>query len=427
MTTRKSVGKKKTSAKTAKTIRATRTPRRSAAGQAGTKAGRAKLALLAQAESLALLDRHAIEKLEKKAEALADTKDPLAGAAAWDRALGQSLSVLETEDEDSRRAVKALVAWQDSLRTRSETKEGIGQALTGLRRVLPFDGATLFLRSPGSGKMAPWLTLDIEVELIARIRFADGMGFSSWVASRQKPVLYSSIHRNEAPGATQIRSFLSVPLVVGGECVGVLNLGRTEDGAYGPGSLRTLVVAGGMLAGLVQRYLDRVRIAALEIEDPESGFATSTYLERRLREEVVRCRELGHAMTLVRIQLNELEPLAEQFGPDFRSRVRDEMTELVRAWRRPTDLVGHGARDSLLVLMPAARRETALARIGELRQAVEAHNFPRRKRMSLGAAAGTYPADAEDPQELLVCVDKALQESSRAGTGHGAAYPSLVA
>jgi len=85
------------------------------------------------------------------------------------------------------------------------------------------------------------------------------MGFSSWVASRQKPVLYSSIHRNEAPGAEQIRSFLSVPLVVAGECVGVLNLGRTEDGAYGPGSLRALILAGSMLAGLVQRHLARRR------------------------------------------------------------------------------------------------------------------------------------------------------------------------
>jgi diguanylate cyclase (GGDEF)-like protein len=182
-----------------------------------------------------------------------------------------------------------------------------------------------------------------------------------------------------------------------------------------------------MLAGLVQRHLARRRIASLEIVNPATGFATAGYLERRLEEEVVRCRELGHAMTLARIQLNELEGLAEQFGPDFRARVQAEMAGLIQAWRRPTDLVGHGIRDSLVVLMPSSRKETADRRLEDLRRAVEAHNFPRRKRMSLGVGLGTYPADAEDPQELLNCVDKALQESSRAGSGVGAAYPSLAA
>jgi GGDEF domain-containing protein len=46
--------------------------------------------------------------------------------------------------------------------------------------------------------------------------------------------------------------------------------------------------------------------------------------------------------------------------------------------------------------------------------AVEKHNFPRRKRMTVEFGMATYPADAESPQELLEAVDKSLREASPA-------------
>ena len=63
------------------------------------------------------------------------------------------------------------------------------------------------------------------------------------MATRRKPVLYASIHRNEAPDADVARSFIAVPLVIGETCLGVLNLGHGKDGHYGPAGLRAAEIA----------------------------------------------------------------------------------------------------------------------------------------------------------------------------------------
>jgi GAF domain-containing protein len=87
---------------------------------------------------------------------------------------------------------------------------------------------------------------------------------------------------------------MSVPLVVGGDAVGVLNLGHREEGAYTPTELRRLLLAGGMLAGLVQRYVSSRQIRAREIRNPGTGLATPHYFRSRLEEEVVRSMTRRH-------------------------------------------------------------------------------------------------------------------------------------
>lgn len=384
------------------------------------KANRARMALVERLQGLGLLDQRAVDKLEKKAESLTTkTGSAWDGVSSWDRALHTSLGNLDASAPDGNvtRSLQALITWQESLAGFPETRAGLSQAVTALKKVIPFHGASLYVRNPDEGKVEPVLSVGFEVQLISRVRFVEGSGFSSWVAARRKPVLYSSLHRNEAPGSEHVRSFMAVPLLVGGECVGVLNVGHREENQYDQGTLRRLMVAAGVLAGVVQRNVALGQIKAREIRDPATGLATTGYLRSRLEEEVVRCRELGHSMSLLTFRAKELPEYADQFGPDFRERCRLEMAALAAEWRLPTELVGHGNGDSLVVILPSARREKAEARAEALLDALKKHNFPRRKRMTGEYGIATYPADAEDSQELLRSVDKSLEDAARTRNG----------
>ena len=394
------------------------------------RAAREKQALLRQIVDLGLLNQDAVERLKKKGQALETAgAEGLKAAASWDRSLLNGLAAFRDAggDGDAAASLKALVAWQSKTATLPATREGITQALGALGKVIPADGITLLVRDPDRGRVVPLVTIGTEVELISRIRFTEGMGFSSWVAMRKQPVLYSSLHRNEAPSTRPLRSFMAMPLVVGDESVGVLNLGNRRDGAYTPASLRVLILAGGILAGLVQRYVAGQQIAAREIRDRRTGLATEGYLQSRLEEEVVRCRELGHSMSYLVVQLNELDEHAARFGGDYRRRCRREFAELVDEWRRSTDLVGHETGDRLAVVMPSARAAEAQARAEELRALLEKHNFPRRKRMTAGIGLACYPTDAEDAQGLREYADRLLRETFEADSTRETSVPDAVA
>ena len=380
------------------------------------KAARAKLALVERLQSLGLLEQASVERLEKMAETVEESATEGSGkGASFDRELYASLVAFEAQGGDGtmKKSLQPLMAYAEGLSGVSESRDGLGQALVGLRKVVAFHGASLYVRDPDLCRLDLAAVSGFEVELVPRIRFAEGSGFSSWVANRKKPVLYSSIHRNEAPSSEHVRSFMSVPLVVGGDAVGVLNVGHRDEGAYTPAELRRLLLAGGMLAGLVQRYVSSRQIRAREIRNPVTGLATPHYFRSRLEEEVVRCRELGHAMSLLRLRLNELDGLAEQFGDEFRERAGQDLSGLATQWRQPTELVGHAEGGALIAILPGARGDRAHVRAENLQALVQKHNFPRRKRMTLGWGVATYPADAENPQELLACVDIALKEAAR--------------
>lgn len=424
--TRKTGARKTTRSAKAATRKTTRKTARKAAKPAvktaeiKVKAGRAKMALVERLQGFGLLDQSAVERLEKKVDALAEASgNGLDQATSLDRALNNTLGNFEEAGGDGsvKRSVQSLVTWIESLGDLPGTREGIARAMNALKKVFPYHGASLYLRNPDTQGVDHLLSIGFEVQLIGRIRFLEGNGFSAWVATRKKPVLYASLHRNEAPGLEHVRSFMAVPLMVGGNCVGVLNLGHRDEEAYDQAALRRLLIAGGVLAGLVQRYLSEIQVKAREIQDPQTHLATTDYIRRRLEEEVVRCRELGHSMSLVTFKLSEFAEYADQFGDEFRQRCRQELAGLAESWRGPTELVGHGKNESLVVILPSARREKAQARAEAFAQMVKKHNFPRRKRMTVEFGVGTYPADAEESQELLEYVDKSLQEGP--GTQHG--------
>ncbi len=416
--------------KTAKKAVAKKTIQKSARAE-GTaqKAIKEKLALVESLAGLGLLDSDAAARLEKKADSLAAAgKDAAAQAAGWDRALRSGLEKFKAAGGDGNvgHTLQGLMVWQGNLAEVTPDPAGIHAALTALRKVLPYDGATLFLRDPDRKTVDPLLSVDQPVDLISRIRFTEGMGFASWVAGRRKPVLYGSLHRNEAPGSERMRSFMAIPLVVGTECVGVLNFGHSVDGAYTPAHLRLAILAGGMLAGLVQRFVALAQIAAREITDPVTGLATSPYLQARLSEEVVRCRELGHSMSLVTLHLKELDEHARRFGGDYRERVRHELAQIVREWKAPAEIAGHDKGDRVLVLLPATRSERAGERAAALRARLEKHNFPRRKRMTVGVGLATYPTDAEGAQELYEFADKNLNEAAESGSAGDGVYQPMA-
>jgi GGDEF domain-containing protein len=411
--------------KTAKTKSKSQEPK----SDARNKTARAKLALVERCHALGLIEQHSVERLEKLAETVGQGTDGPAKAVAWDRELYATLVAFEAQGGDgaSKRNLPSLIAFAEGLSHLPDSRDGLTQALAALKKTIPLHGASLYVRNPDRKQVELTAVCGFEVELVPRIRFAEGNGFSSWVATRKKPVLYSSIHRNEAPGSGHVRSFMATPLVVGGNTVGVLNVGHRDENAYDPPMLRRLLLAAGPLSALVQRFVANQQIESREIKNPVTQLATPVYFRTRLDEEVVRCRELGHAMSLLRLKLSELGPLGDQFGAEFKERSLADLARLIGEWKSPTELVGHDSGDTLLALLPAVRGDRGQERAEALAALVQKHNFPRRKRMTLGWGLATYPADAESAQELLACVDKALNEASRPRGGYEGVSQLMVA
>jgi signal transduction protein with GAF and PtsI domain len=148
-------------------------------------------------------------------------------------------------------------------------KKTFEQILQSLRQVVAFDAATLYLLNPDKDKLEEAASLGGRVELLDFLSVGLGEGLSGWTAYKGKPLLLS--HRASAGGfdpQSEYSTFLSLPLQVGDDVVGALNLGCRAERAYSDEDVTVLQFIADQLALSIayRRLQQKIQTLSAELE-----------------------------------------------------------------------------------------------------------------------------------------------------------------
>jgi len=110
---------------------------------------------------------------------------------------------------------------------------GFAPLLKLIRRIVPYESATLFLVDPASGQLVrEQVDGERETDLIDAVRFEMGFGLSAWIAKQRRPILIPVLRRRGVDGGAELRSFIGLPLLADDELHGVLTFGHSSSGAF---------------------------------------------------------------------------------------------------------------------------------------------------------------------------------------------------
>lgn len=109
-----------------------------------------------------------------------------------------------------------------------------------------YSSASLFRLDKTENQIEELASVGKKVDLIDFVKFNTGSGFSAWVAMQKRPILLPNLHRKRFKNG--IRSFLSIPLNLGAELLGVINLSHIKPNAFGPKELQFLTSVSGPIA-----------------------------------------------------------------------------------------------------------------------------------------------------------------------------------
>ncbi len=136
--------------------------------------------------------------------------------------------------------------------------ESLGSLFQLLRRVVPYQSATLYQVDSVSGRLVCRDRVGEQlIDLIDVVRFDLGFGLSAWIAKQRKPVVIPNLRRRTGHDQHDLRSFIGLPLTVGEELVGVLNFGHSRPDAFLEVEADLLQILGNQIA-LLLRNLDLV-------------------------------------------------------------------------------------------------------------------------------------------------------------------------
>ncbi|NRA03199.1 MAG: diguanylate cyclase [Myxococcales bacterium] len=217
-----------------------------------------------------------------------------------------------------------------------------------------------------------------------------------------------------------VSNLMQEPITVAGALVGTLSVlekhsgelvGETTFSEEDAAVLRQLVLHAGQQ---LSRIEEASTTGARQRRDPATGLADRTQFGLRLDRELVRSRDDGHPLSLIRLRINGLGELPSRRGQPEADRVAREITRGLEDAVRDFDVVARTDPETFELLIPDPDEEISsligslARRTGELLRQLEERSGERLK-LEFGYAR--FPEDGETRAVLTAQLEQARLRS----------------
>jgi sigma-B regulation protein RsbU (phosphoserine phosphatase) len=143
--------------------------------------------------------------------------------------------------------LRDIEAVADAALSRLDEQAMLEELLDRVKTVLGADTATVLLLDRAAGMLVATAARGIEEEVLQGVRVPLGAGFAGRVAATRSPVVLDRVDhttvRNPLLVDRRLKSLLGVPLLAGGEVIGVLHVGSLTGRSFGHDDIELLQLA----------------------------------------------------------------------------------------------------------------------------------------------------------------------------------------
>lgn len=373
----------------------------------------------------------------RSAEFTIEQKERFADLAAEVARVVESLEE-RGQRERNLREISLLYEMSRLMQTSTDL-ESLYQGLIDLiGTLIPYENATIYVfdtpetvsgntRGGAEGEtrqLVPRVTRGQAVNLIDHIAFRQGNGVSGWVAEKRKQLFLPDLTRekdllNVELIPPRVRSFLSVPMIVQENVVGVLNVSHSQAYAFSAEDVRLLTILAGQAALTIERG-ERVRsLEHLAITDGLTRLYNHRYLQHRLEQEIERARRYGSPLSVLMIDIDHFKQINDRYGHAAGDIVLTELGRVLTQDLRVTEIIARYGGEEFVIVLPQTSASAAVIAAERLRKRVETHSFPIGGDYAISLTISIGVAGMEDKNmtrtDLLERADKALYAAKENG------------
>ncbi len=134
-----------------------------------------------------------------------------------------------------------------------DNKQFFDKIFSLLQTIIKFDYCAIFLYDEEINKIELVAQKGKAIDLIEQVSFELGKGFSAWVAQEKRAVLLNDIQKSSTYKSQIFRSFLSIPLELEAELVGVINFGHKDPHSFSKEVIPQLSLISVLLASIISK------------------------------------------------------------------------------------------------------------------------------------------------------------------------------
>ncbi len=263
---------------------------------------------------------------------------------------------------------------------------------------------------------------------LEELRIPLGQGVTGRCAATGASVIVDDVS-DEAEYITGVpggRSEISVPLIVDGRVIGVLDAESRLSGAFGPEAERTLTVVAQQAAAVIRTVQLHQEARRLAVTDPLTGLHNRRFFLERLEGHLRRCERYGERLALLLLDFDYLKEVNDFHGHHVGDRALCAVARLLESCLRESDELARIGGDEFAGALLRADAELIDTVHERLRSSIETLDFrddeDKPLRISLSAGVAFFPEDADGADLLLHRADEALYRAKRRGRNQMAVY-----
>ncbi|MCA2213182.1 PP2C family protein-serine/threonine phosphatase [Jidongwangia harbinensis] len=152
--------------------------------------------------------------------------------------------MIEAEGIKSDERLRRLEAVTDAALSQLDASDLLDELLDRVRDLLGVDTASILLMDPHARQLVATAAKGLEDEIRQGFRVTVGRGFAGRIAATRKPLVLADVTPADVANPLLlekgIRSLLGVPMMIGGEVIGVLHVGTFTPRRFSPDDVRLM-------------------------------------------------------------------------------------------------------------------------------------------------------------------------------------------
>jgi diguanylate cyclase (GGDEF)-like protein len=219
-------------------------------------------------------------------------------------------------------------------------------------------------------------------------------------------------------------SFMSIPLKIGEQTIGVINISDKITGEiFSQDDLALLRSFTSYAVIALERsmyYSLAGHLKELSITDSLTGLFNRRYFEERFFEEIHRSERHNLSFSLAMIDIDDFKLFNDTEGHLAGDDILKNIANIAKDCLRVSDVIARFGGEEFAVIMPQTEKEEAFLVAERIRKSIKEQvpatwkSFPR-DNITISTGISTFPYDGRDRKELIRNADKALYRGKMTG------------